>query len=245
LKPLSGRLDEALVARGLARDLKEARALILAGQVLSGDTLLESPAVRILPEASLRLRGVKLFASRAGAKLEAALDAGSLDVRGRLCLDLGASTGGFTDCLLQRGAARVVAVDVGHNQLAWSLRSDPRVLSLEGLDYRAFDPAPYGVPGFACADLSFTSVQPLFPLLARWLEPGRGAWAVLVKPQFEASVGEVSPGGLVRDSLVRERILAEASRWAEEAGLSVSGSLLSPVPGAKGNREWLLFGTLA
>jgi len=237
------RLDALLVARGLARDLKEARALVLAGQALSGDTLLQSAAKAMAPDALLRVRGRRAFASRAGAKLEAALEDGGIDVRGLKCLDLGASTGGFTDCLLRRGAASVLCVDVGSNQLAWQLRTDPRVESREGVDYRSLSDASLPRPlGFACADLAFTSVKPVFARLAHWLAPG-ASWAVLVKPQFEALPGEVGAGGVLRDDTVRLRVLAEAEAAAAAAGLQPAGHRDSPVPGAKGNREWLLWGS--
>ena len=238
------RLDALLVSRGLAADLKEARALVLAGQVLSGDTLLDSPGRLHPPDLALRVRGRKAFASRGGLKLEAALDAGAIEVRGLACLDLGASTGGFTDCLLRRGAARVLSVDVGHGQLAWALSRDPRVRSLERTDYRDLEPKDLPRPlGFACADLAFTSVKPVFSRLAAWLDAG-ARWVVLVKPQFEVLPTELGARGIVRDGALRARVLAEATAAAGAAGLRVLGSVESPVAGAKGNREWLLWGGL-
>jgi 23S rRNA (cytidine1920-2'-O)/16S rRNA (cytidine1409-2'-O)-methyltransferase len=236
------RLDQVLVERGLAADLKEARALVMAGQVLSGDTLLERPAASVPAQLPLRVRGRKAFASRAGEKLAAALDASGLPVEGRSCLDLGASTGGFTDALLKRGAKRVIAVELGTQQLAWSLRQDPRVDSREKTDALALSLGDLDGPaGFACADLSFTSAKPFLPVLARLLAPGAG-WVLLVKPQFEARLGEIGPGGIVRDDAVRERVLEELRQAAVTAGLLPLGSLPSPLPGAKGNREWLLWG---
>ncbi|HTB23333.1 MAG TPA: TlyA family RNA methyltransferase [bacterium] len=236
------KLETLLCERGLAADLKEARALVLAGKVLSGDTLLSRASDPLDPEAPLRVRGRKAFASRAGLKLEAALDRGGIRVEGLRCLDLGASTGGFTDCLLRRGAAGVLSVDVGSGQLAWALRSDPRVVSREGLDYRHLKAADIPRPlGFACADLAFTSVKPVFAYLASWLAPG-AAWAVLVKPQFEVHPSELGPRGIVRDETLRQRVLAEALQAAQEAGLEPRGHCESPLAGAKGNREWLLWG---
>jgi 23S rRNA (cytidine1920-2'-O)/16S rRNA (cytidine1409-2'-O)-methyltransferase len=236
------RLDEVLVARGLAADLKEARALILAGRVLSGDTLLERAAAAVPVDLPLRVRGRKRYASRGGVKLEAALEASGLDVAGGYCLDLGASTGGFTDVLLKRGAARVVAVEKGSRQLDWRLRQDPRVDCRERTDALELRPEDLERPAaFACADLSFTSAKPLLPVLARLLEPGAG-WVLLVKPQFEAAAGEVAPGGVVEDVAVRLRVLAELEAEAVRAGLRPQGSMESPLPGAKGNREWLLWG---
>ena len=236
------RLDALLVDRGLAADLKEAAALVLAGQVLSGDTLLEKPGQAVALDAELRVRNRKAYVSRAGDKLAAALDASALPVAGRRCLDLGASTGGFTDVLLKRGAEHVLAVDAGYRQLAWALKQDPRVESREGCDAMGLTPEDLGAPvGFACADLSFTSVRPFLPVLARLLPVGAG-WVVLVKPQFEAAHGEVEKGGIVRDDEVRLRVLEEVRAAAQEAGLGPQGSMESPLAGAKGNREWLLWG---
>ena len=231
------------MGRGLAADLKEAAALVLAGQVLSGDTLLEKPGQRLRPDVPLRVRGRKVFASRAGVKLEAGLVASGLDVEGLFCLDLGASTGGFTDCLLRRGAARVLAVEKGHGQLAWALAQDPRVESRERCDALALRAKDLGaLPAFICADLSFTSCRPFFPVLRRLLAPG-GAWMMLVKPQFEAAPGEVAAGGVVRDAGLRQRALDEARAAAAAAGLEPWGHLESPLAGAQGNREWLLWGS--
>jgi 23S rRNA (cytidine1920-2'-O)/16S rRNA (cytidine1409-2'-O)-methyltransferase len=242
MSPGKPRLDALLVARGLASDLKEARALVLAGKVLSGDTLLTLASDPTGEDTPLRVRGRKVFASRAGLKLEAALDQGGINVAGLQCLDLGASTGGFTDCLLRRGAAGVLSVDVGANQLAWGLRQDPRVHSLEGTDYRHLKDQDIPRPlGFACADLAFTSVKPVFACLARWLAPG-GSWAVLVKPQFEVHPSELGPRGVLRDEAVRRRVLDEAILAAKAADLLSGGHLESPLAGAKGNREWLLWG---
>lgn len=239
---MSIRLDELLVEHGLAEDLKQAAALLLAGQVLSGDTLLEKPGQQVDPATPLRVRGRKAFASRAGGKLEAGMTAAGISVDGLDCLDLGASTGGFTDCLLQRGAARVLAVEKGHGQLAWALSQDPRVESREhcdALELQASD-LPWA-PAFICADLSFTSCKPFFAVIRRLLAPG-GAWMVLVKPQFEAPLADIEPGGVVRDDGARQRALEGAREAAQAAGLAPGGHLESPVAGAKGNREWLLWG---
>ncbi len=236
------RLDDVLVGRGLARDAREARALLLAGRVLSGDTLLQAPASRVDPALPLRVRGLKTYASRAGAKLEAGLEGGAISVEGLRCLDLGASAGGFTDCLLRRGAREVLAVDVGRNQIDYRLRTDARVRVLEGTDYRSLALADLGAPlGFACADLSFTSVLPAFPRLKAWLDPG-APWVVLVKPQFECPPEFVGPGGVVRDAGARREALSRAEAAAAAAGMGALGSVESPLPGAKGNREWLLWG---
>lgn len=236
------RLDELLVDRGLAADLKEAQALLLAGQVLSGDTLLERGAAKVPVDLPLRIRGRKAFASRAGEKLAAALDASKLPIEGRTCLDLGASTGGFTDVLLKRGAKRVIAVELGHQQLAWSLRQDPRVDSREHTDALRLTPEDLDGPaGFGCADLSFTSAKPFLPLFHRCLAPGAG-WVLLVKPQFEVAAADLGPGGILRDETLRQAVLEDLRAAAAAAGLEPQGSRESPLPGAKGNREWLLWG---
>jgi 23S rRNA (cytidine1920-2'-O)/16S rRNA (cytidine1409-2'-O)-methyltransferase len=235
------RLDALLVSRGLAADERRAQALVLAGQVLSGDTLLDKPGLRVAADLPLRLRGQKAFASRAGAKLEAGLEAAGFQVEGLRCLDLGASTGGFTHCLLKRGAAKVIAVEAGYNQLDWALRQDPRVDSREGCDALGLSPEALGGPvDFACADLSFAKSAPFFPLLAALLAKG-AAWVFLVKPQFEVGVADLDHG-IVRDLDARQRALAGAWAAAQAAGLGPLGHLESPLAGAKGNHEWLLWG---
>lgn len=227
--------------RGLAADLKEARALVMAGQVLSGDTLLERAAAQVGLGAPLRVRGRRPYASRGGEKLAAGLDAAGLDVAGLACLDLGACSGGFTDVLLKRGASRVVAVELGQGQLDQRLRRDPRVDSRERTDALGLSPSDLGGPvGFACGDISFASARPFWPLLRRLLAPG-AAWVWLVKPQYEAAADE-REGGVVRDEAVRLRVLEEQRQAALGAGLRPLGHLESPLAGAKGNREWLLWG---
>jgi 23S rRNA (cytidine1920-2'-O)/16S rRNA (cytidine1409-2'-O)-methyltransferase len=235
------RLDALLVARGMAGDERSAQAMVLAGQVLSGDTLLDKPGSRVRTDLPLRLRGQKAFASRAGAKLEAGLEAAGFGVDGLRCLDLGASTGGFTHCLLKRGAARVIAVEAGFNQLDWGLRQDPRVDSREGCDALGLTAAALGGPvDFACADLSFVKSAPFFPVLAGLLAKG-GAWIFLVKPQFEVPAADLDHG-IVTDLDARQRALASAWAAAAAAGMGPLGQMESPVAGAKGNREWLLWG---
>ena len=240
-KKKPSRLDALLVARGLAQDERSAQALVLAGQVLSGDTLLDKPGRSVAADLPLRLRGQKAFASRAGGKLEAGLEAAGMSVEGLRCLDLGASTGGFTHCLLKRGAARVIAVEAGFNQLDWSLRQDPRVDSREGCDAMGLTQAALGGPvDFACADLSFVGSAPFFRLLSGLLVPA-GAWVFLVKPQFEVAAADLDHG-IVRDAAARQRALDQARAAASTAGMGPQGHIESPVAGAKGNREWLLWG---
>jgi 23S rRNA (cytidine1920-2'-O)/16S rRNA (cytidine1409-2'-O)-methyltransferase len=236
------KLADVMVQRGLAKDLREATAMVLAGQVLSGDTLLEKPGQAVDPAIVLRLRGQKAYASRAGGKLEAALAAGQIDVTGLVCLDLGASTGGFTHCLLEHGAAKVYAVEKGHRQLAYALTEDPRVISWESKDGLALTPADFKEPlGFACADISFMGLKPFLPVLAKLL-PAGASWVLLVKPQFELAASKVGQGGIVRSDELRQEALESVQAAANQAGLKPVGSMASPVVGTKGNREWLLWG---
>ncbi len=238
------RLDEQLVTRGLAKDRKEAQALVLAGQVLSGDTLLSLSAKALPIEQPLRVRGRKIFASRGGEKLEAVLVESGIKVKGLVCLDLGSSTGGFTHCLLEHGAAKVYAVEKGHHQLAYALTQDPRVVSWEGRDGMALKASDFAEPlGFASADISFTSLCPFLPVLKALL-PAGSPWAFLVKPQFELPANKVGQGGIVRTDELRQEALEKVQRAAQEAGLKPLGSMASPLSGAKGNREWLLWGRL-
>jgi 23S rRNA (cytidine1920-2'-O)/16S rRNA (cytidine1409-2'-O)-methyltransferase len=239
--PRGERLDEALVRRGIADTIALARAYLGAGLVLVDDMPCDKPATPVRPEQSLRLRAEPArYVSRGGAKLEAALDAWGIDPAGRTCADLGASTGGFTDCLLQRGAARVYAVDVGYGQLAWKLRQDPRVGVMERTNVRDVVAFPEPV-SLLVGDLSFISLTRVLPAVRRLLAPG-GEAVVLVKPQFEVAPEALAKGGLVRDEADRAEALRIVSLAASEAGFAVRAAMESPVPGARaGNREWLLW----
>jgi len=241
MAPKSTRLDHALVDQGLADSRSRAQSLIRAGVVLVNDRVADKPAHPVRMDDRLRLRGTDhAFVSRGGVKLAAALDAFAIDVTGGEFLDAGASTGGFTDCLLQRGAARVVAVDVGYGQLAWSLRQDPRgevcerthVLKLPPeLRERRFD-------GITC-DLSFISVRAVVPELIPLLRPG-GVLILLIKPQFEAGREAVGKGGVVRDPVARQEAIDRVGRLTVELGLTMVGIVDSPIRGPKGNLEALL-----
>ncbi len=236
------RLDQLLVDAGLARDLKDAGALVLSGAVFSGDTALRSVAERFEPTHPLRVRGRGHRVSRSGVKLLAALEAWNLDVKGKRCLDAGASTGGFTQVLLERGATCVYSVEKGHRQLAHSLSKDPRVHSLEGVDLSALNPQDLdGQVDFMCADLSFVATAPLLVSLASLLR-AKGAWVLLVKPQFELPVKQVPAGGVVRDPLDHARAVELVWQAAESAGLAPSQKLTSPLKGSKGNQEFLIMG---
>ena len=238
------RLDALLVSRGLVESREKAQALILAGKVkIVG---LASPKAGSLVAADVDVHVAEPeypWVSRGGVKLAAALDAFAIDVPGRLGLDIGASTGGFTDVLLQRGARHVIALDVGHNQLHWRLRSDPRVTVLEGVNARALSPA--ALPGLGqgaeivTIDVSFISLRLVLPAVPALLHPAADVVA-LVKPQFEAGRRDVSRGGLVSNPEVHQRVIAEVSDAAATVGLSRVGLIESPITGAEGNREFLM-----
>ncbi|HEY3271050.1 MAG TPA: TlyA family RNA methyltransferase [Geothrix sp.] len=235
------RLDLLLVQRGLCETRAKAQARILAGDVLVDDRPVTKAGMAVDEAAPIRLRGEALpFVSRGGLKLAGALDRWGIDPTGRICFDAGASTGGFTDCLLQRGATKVYAVDVGTNQLHWKLRSDPRVVSMEHVNLRTWDPA--SIPercSLLVADLSFISLRLAIPPVLASLDP-RAEAVLLVKPQFEAGRGDVGPGGIVRDPAVHRRVLVET--WAFFAGTDLRPLDLaeSPIKGGEGNTEFLL-----
>jgi 23S rRNA (cytidine1920-2'-O)/16S rRNA (cytidine1409-2'-O)-methyltransferase len=236
------RLDKLLVERGLAESRTRAQALILAGQVIVADNRIDKPGHLVDTASDIRIRGeTPRYVSRGGLKLEAALARFAITVGGKTCLDVGASTGGFTDCLLQHGAARVWAVDVGHNQLAWRIRSDPRVEVIEGRNARDLDPAEFPAPfDLATIDVSFISLAKILPAVATCLKEGADILA-LVKPQFEVGKGEVGRGGIVSDPRKHRRVLIEVRDAASRAGLRSAGLIESPILGAEGNREFLMW----
>jgi 23S rRNA (cytidine1920-2'-O)/16S rRNA (cytidine1409-2'-O)-methyltransferase len=235
------RADLLLQERGLAESRSKAQALILAGSVVAGEHRVEKPGQLLDGAVELRVKEQLKYVSRGGLKLEAALDHFQLDPSGTVCADLGASTGGFTDVLLQRGAVRVHAVDVGYGQLHPRLRSDPRVVVHERVNARELSPAVLGERcGAAVADLSFISLGLVLPSLVSVLV-GKGAWVcVLVKPQFEAGRAEVGKGGVVRDAVVQQRVVAKISQQVQDLGLKVLGSIQSPITGPAGNKEFLV-----
>lgn len=236
------RVDSLMVERGLAESRTRARALLMAGAVYSGDRRLDKPGRELDETAPLAVRGRDHpWASRGGVKLAHGLDAFGLDARGRVCLDVGASTGGFTDVLLARGAARVYAVDVGRGQLAWRLRNDPRVVVRERTNARRLDreQVPEPVSALVC-DASFIGLASVLPAPLALCAPG--AWAVaLIKPQFEAGRAAVGRGGVVRDPAVRETVCANVRSWlASLPGWRVLGLVASPIEGPAGNVEYLI-----
>jgi 23S rRNA (cytidine1920-2'-O)/16S rRNA (cytidine1409-2'-O)-methyltransferase len=237
------RLDVELVRRGLANSRAEAQAAVEAGLVTVAGSPATKAASLVAADAPVKVLGpARPFVSRGGEKLRAALDRFSVDPRGRDCLDAGASTGGFTDCLLQAGAGRVVAVDVGYGQLAWWVRNDPRVTVMERTNVRTLEPEalPFA-PDLVVADLSFISLRTVLPALVRAAAP-HAEFVVLVKPQFEAGPGGVGSGGVVRDPEVWRRVLGEVAEAFGSVDVGVLGVVASPLRGPAGNVEFLLHG---
>jgi 23S rRNA (cytidine1920-2'-O)/16S rRNA (cytidine1409-2'-O)-methyltransferase len=235
------RLDRLLVERGLVDSREKAQATILAGEVLVNDQKVEKCGTQVPWEATVRLLGEPMkYVSRGGIKLEGALEHFQIKMEGKTCLDIGASTGGFTDCLLQHGAAKVFAVDVGTNQLDWKLRRDSRVLSLETTNARYLTPAMLGRSvNVVTLDVSFISATLILPVLPPLLAP-QVDLLVLVKPQFEVGREQVGKGGIVRDPHLHREAVAKVSRKAAELGFSELAHTESKLPGAGGNREFFL-----
>ena len=237
------RIDRLLVERGLAASRERARRLVMTGDVLVGDRPITKPGAEVPADAEVRLRTADSpYVSRGGEKLAGALDAFGLEVRDLVAFDVGASTGGFTDCLLQRGARRVIALDVAYGQLAWKLRHDPRVVVIERTNARHLTPAMLPeAPDLAVVDVSFISLATVLPAVAGVLAP-RGTIVALVKPQFEVGRGRVGKGGVVRDPARRAEAVAGVRTAAERLGFAVRGEAESVLSGPKGNREvfiWL------
>lgn len=232
------RIDLLLVERGLARSREEGRRLVMAGLVRAGGRRVEKAGMTLSADAALEVRARSRYVGRGGLKLEHALARFRLDVTGRVAADLGSSTGGFTDCLLQHGAVRVYAVDVGTNQLDWSLRTDPRVVAMEQTNARYLEALPEPVD-VVTIDVSFISLCLVLPTARRLLQP-EGRVVALVKPQFEAGREKVGKGGVVRDERVHAEVLASLLAWCAAAGWGVAGLTASPLLGPAGNREFLL-----
>jgi 23S rRNA (cytidine1920-2'-O)/16S rRNA (cytidine1409-2'-O)-methyltransferase len=241
MAPERVRLDLLLVSRGLAPSRERAQALVMAGLVSVDGVRADKPGRFIPADAAVTVAGKEHpWASRGGVKLAAALDSFGVDPAGKRCLDVGASTGGFTDVLLQRGAALVVALDVGRGQLDWRLRQDPRVVVMEGVNARHLGPGDLeGSFGVITADVSFISLSLVLPALLPFLAAG-GDVVALVKPQFEAGKGKVGKGGVVRDAAVREQAIAGVIAAAATLGLACVARVPSPIPGPAGNVEELV-----
>ena len=235
------RADQLLVSRGLAESRSKAQALIMAGAVFSGEKKLAKAGDMLAEDAPLEVRGKDHpWVSRGGIKLAHGLDHFGFDVGGAVALDIGSSTGGFTDVMLSRGAAKVYAVDVGTNQLAWKLRQDPRVIVLEQTNarYLTNEQVPEPVDVVTC-DASFISLSKVLELPLKLARDG-AMLVALVKPQFEAGRDEVGKGGVVRDPAVHNRVCAAAAEWASSQGWRVLGTVQSPITGPEGNVEFLL-----
>jgi 23S rRNA (cytidine1920-2'-O)/16S rRNA (cytidine1409-2'-O)-methyltransferase len=235
------RLDAILVEKKLAASRERAKALIMAGAVLIEDVVVDKAGSLIPEDAKIELRGGDIpYVSRGGLKLEGALKDFGLDVAGMVCLDAGASTGGFSDCLLKNGASKVFAVDVGYGQLAWKLRQDPRVVAIErtNIRYMKEDALPCPVD-LATIDVSFISLRIVVPAVARFLKKD-GLILAMIKPQFEVGRGKVGKGGVVRDPELHREVVDELLEFFREAGFVSRGVFPSAVPGPKGNREFFV-----
>jgi 23S rRNA (cytidine1920-2'-O)/16S rRNA (cytidine1409-2'-O)-methyltransferase len=233
------RLDRELVRRGLADDVDQAGRLVVAGRVWVQGQRAVKPDEKVSAETRLKLESAPRFVSRGGLKLQGALDHFGLAVTGVRCADVGASTGGFTDCLLQAGASQVYAIDVGRGQLHWKLRQDPRVVVMERTDVRSLEPPTDPVP-MLTIDVSFISLEDILPAAVAWLVD-EGNLLALVKPQFEATAAEAA-GGVVRSQEVRRRVLSQAIGWLAQVECGAVGLVRSSLLGSKGNQEFFLWG---
>lgn len=239
------RIDKLLVEQGLAESRTKAQAMVMAGVVLVNEQRVEKPSEQIAPDSQIRIKHAEdptsRYVGRGGLKLEAALKEFQIDVRGLVCLDVGASTGGFTDCLLQNGAAKVFAIDVGHNQIDWRLRNDPRVEVREGVNARYLDPQDFSVNfDLAVIDVSFISVTKILAAVISLLKP-EASLVVLIKPQFEVGRGEVGSGGIVRDDEKRIQAVNRVNEFAATLDLKTNKTIESPITGAEGNIEYLAY----
>ena len=246
------RLDLLLVERGLAESRAKAQAMIMAGQVRVADQVAWKPAAPVDSDSAVTVDSGPRFVSRGGEKLDAALEAFKIDEKDFVCADLGASTGGFTDCLLQRGAAKVYAIDVGKGILHWKLRNDPRVVVMEETNARFVESLPELID-FATIDASFISLKILLPVVKKWISPsplrpspagrgdgGEGEIIALIKPQFEAGKKDVSRGdGVIRDPEIHKQVLLDVLTFAQNEGFGIRGLVKSPLLGPKGNVEFL------
>jgi 23S rRNA (cytidine1920-2'-O)/16S rRNA (cytidine1409-2'-O)-methyltransferase len=236
------RLDKLLVERGIVQSREKARALIMTGKVTVEGRTIDKPGIQVRVEAELQLRGGRSsYVSRGGEKLEGALAAFGIDPKGMVVMDVGASTGGFTDCVLQKGAQKVYAVDVGYGQLAWKLQNDPRVINLERRNVRYLKREEIEEEAdLILIDTSFISVEKFLPHLIDFLKKG-GAILSLIKPQFEVGKGEVGKGGVVREGSLHQKVVDRISAFSRGLGLKVLGVTESSLLGPKGNKEFFIF----
>ncbi len=241
------RLDVLLLERGLVESREKAQAAVMAGAVLVGDSRAVKPASLVDEDAKLKLAAGPRYVSRGGEKLEHALDAFMIDVAGVAAADIGASTGGFTDCLLQRGASRVYAIDVGKGQLDLRLRDDPRVIVMEGVNARYLEDLPEPID-LVTVDVAFISLRQVLPAVRRLLQPaptgareGAGSIVALFKPQFEATKREVGRGGVIKDPRLHATLIGRFTSWCVKEGLRIRGLTVSPLLGPAGNREFFFY----
>lgn len=257
------RLDQIIVEKGLAQSRQKGQALIMAGQILVDDQPVDKPGTLVSSQAHITVKGEPIkYVSRGGLKLEAAIETYQLDIRDKVCMDVGASTGGFTDCLLQYGAAHVYAVDVGYGQLSWKLRQDPRVTVIERTNIRYMPAERIDRPvGVVTIDVSFISLKIVIPkILELLLPPGRENARIsaptspiivapiiiaLIKPQFEVGKGKVGKGGVVRDQSLHDEVIDELTRFFGQQGLTCPPPIDSPILGPKGNREFIALLSIA
>ncbi len=233
------RADALLVLRGLCDSREQAKRLILAGEVRSGDRVIDKPSTQLVEDAPLDIKDKPRYVGRGGLKLEAALAAFGIDPTGWICMDVGASTGGFTDCLLQHGAAKVHAVDVGTNQLVWKIRNDPRVVAKEQFNARHMTPADIGESvRLAVMDLSFISLTKVLPAVFPILDES-GSVVCLIKPQFELQREDITKGGIVRDPELHHRAVEKIREFITANGREWRGLIPSPITGMDGNQEFL------
>ena len=233
------RLDITLVERGLVTTRAKARGMIMAREVRVNGEVVDKAGTAVGTDDLIEVTNPLPFASRGGYKLAGALADFGVDVSGRVCADVGACTGGFTDVLLQNGAAKVYAIDVGYGQLDWQLRQDARVVVLERTNARYLESLPEAV-AFVCIDVSFISLKLILPVVQKWLSEAADVVA-LIKPQFEAGKGQVGKGGVVRDVEVRQQVLEDVLNWADTHGWTRHGLIESPIQGADGNVEYLVW----
>ena len=239
--PLKKRIDTLLVERNICKSRQRAKAMIMAGRVLVDQHRCDKPGTQFPDTVSIKLQGDDIpYVSRGGLKLEAALKAIQMDCAGLVCLDVGASTGGFTDCLLKHGALRVFAVDVGYGQLAWSLRTDERVTVIERTNIRKMDPTLITEPvDLVTIDASFISLKIVVPSILQFLKP-EGDILALIKPQFEVGKGKVGKGGVVKDPILRDKIIDDLRHFFTDQSLYCGPVIPSPVLGPKGNQEFII-----
>ncbi len=240
------RIDVLMFERGLAPSREKARAMIMAGEVLVDGQPVPKPGASVDVDVNIVVKNRPRFVSRGGDKLAWALEAFKMDVSGRICADVGASTGGFTDCLLQNGAARIYAIDVGYGQIDYTLRQDKRVIVIERTNARYLEVLAEPV-NFVTVDASFISLKILLPTIKKWLQSS-SELVLLIKPQFEAGREEVGKGGVVRDSKTHKRVLIDVLTAIKQLGFDIRGLTTSPIKGPAGNTEfltWIHFGSLA